>query len=40
MTQKVTEINVEDAAVFIDHNIIRITVPNTEYKSGDTIAGT
>lgn len=35
-----TKINVENAAIFADHDVIRIPIPNTENESGDAITGT
>jgi hypothetical protein len=38
MSEEVTKIDVKDAAIFIDHDIIRITIPDTKDKGGDAVA--
>lgn len=40
MSQKMTKIDVKYTAIFIDHDVIRISVTDTEDKGGDTIAST
>lgn len=38
MTKKVSEVNVEKSTLLIDHNIVRMSVANTEYKGGNTVS--
>jgi hypothetical protein len=40
MSQKVTKIDMEDTAIFIDHDVIGITIADTEDKGGDAVAST
>ena len=37
MSQEVTEVYVEDIAIFVDHNIVRIAVPDAQNESGHAV---
>ena len=40
VAQEVAEVDVEDLAVLVDHDVVRVPVPDAEDESGHTVART